>query len=77
MPDDRPLGLPATLWAVLACPCPQHAPVEPDESTGQVVCTRCATRFEVRDGVPVMLIGEAIPGPDGVGANRSAGPDGG
>lgn len=63
-----PLGVPADLWDVLACPCPEHAPVSPDTSTGQIVCTRCRTRFEVRDGVPVMLLDEASPGPAGVGA---------
>ena len=42
--------------------------MSPDTSTGQIVCTRCRTRFEVRDGVPVMLLDEASPGPAGVGA---------
>ena len=63
-----PLGIPADLWDVLACPCPEHAPVEPDEAADQVVCTRCRTRFDVRDGVPVMLLDEATPGPEGVGS---------
>ena len=67
MTDPTPLGLPAMLWGVLACPCPEHAPVEPDEATGQIVCTRCRTRFDVRDGIPVMLLDEATPGPHGVG----------
>lgn len=67
MTDDRPLGIPATLWAVLACPCPEHAPVTADETSGHVLCTRCLTRFEVRDSVPVMLLDEATPGPLGIG----------
>jgi uncharacterized protein len=62
-----PLGIAAELWDILACPCPDHAPVAPDEASGQVVCTRCGTRFDVRDGVPVMLLDEATPGPGGVG----------
>ncbi|MBI1351163.1 MAG: Trm112 family protein [Actinomycetales bacterium] len=54
-----PLGIPADLWDVLACPCPEHAPVEADEARGVIVCTACARTFEVRDGIPVMLIDEA------------------
>lgn len=67
MAESTPLGVPAVLWDVLACPCPKHAVVEADERAGQIVCTLCATRFDVRDGVPVMLLDEATPGPRGVG----------
>jgi uncharacterized protein len=51
-----PLGLSEALWAVLACPCPQHAPVGADELTGQIACTKCEVRFEVLDGIPIMLL---------------------
>ena len=61
------LGIPADLWDVLACPCPQHAAVTADEAAQRVVCTVCRTSFEVRDGIPVMLLDEAAPGPAGVG----------
>ena len=54
-----PLGIPADLWDVLACPCPAHAPVRPDEATGRIVCTECGRSFEVRDGIPVMLLEES------------------
>ena len=63
-----PLGLSPHLWDVLACPCPQHASVTADEDHDEIVCTACATRFPVRDGIPVMLIDEATPGPGGIGA---------
>ena len=69
---SAPLGIPSDLWDVLACPCPEHAAVEADEATGQVVCTRCQTRFDVRDGVPVMLLDDATAGPNGVGAPSPA-----
>ncbi len=51
-----PLGLDAALWEVLACPCPQHAPVTADEAGGQIACTKCDARFAVRDGIPIMLL---------------------
>ena len=54
-----PLGIPADLWEILACPCDAHAPVRPDEATGRIVCTSCGRSFEVRDGIPVMLLDEA------------------
>jgi hypothetical protein len=58
------------LLEVLACPCPQHAPVAPDDPTvtTKLVCQRCGTTFPVRDGIPVMLLGEATPGPGGIGS---------
>ena len=72
-PGSAPLGVSAELWDVLACPCPHHAPVRPDEAIGTAVCTRCETSFDVRDGIPVMLLDEAHPGPHGIGADDSAG----
>jgi uncharacterized protein YbaR (Trm112 family) len=63
-----PLGIAPDLWDVLACPCPEHAPVEADLDAKRIRCTRCRTTFEVRDGIPVMLLDEAAPGPSGIGA---------
>jgi len=60
---NSPLGLSPHLWDVLACPCEAHGQVEADEATGEIVCTVCRRRFPVRDGIPVMLIDEAIEGP--------------
>jgi uncharacterized protein YbaR (Trm112 family) len=59
--SSRPavLGIPAELWDVLACPCPDHAPLDADPATGRIVCTVCHRSFEVRDGIPVMLLDEA------------------
>ena len=63
------------LLEILACPCEHHAPVTPAEGPGgateALVCTRCRTRFPVRDGIPVMLLDEALPGPDGIGADSA------
>ena len=63
MPDRDP-----RLAEVLACPCPHHAKVEPAPDGGALRCERCATTFPVRDGIPVMLLSEATPGPRGIGA---------
>lgn len=52
------------LLDVLACPCPRHAPVE--EVADGLRCTHCLAVFAVRDGIPVMLLDEATPGPSGV-----------
>lgn len=53
------------LLELLACPCPHHAPVDPDPSASGLACRRCGTVFPVRDGIPVMLLSEATPGPSG------------
>ena len=61
-----PLGIAADLWDLLACPCPAHAPLEVDASEDRLVCTTCRASFEVRDGIPVLLLDQARPGPTGV-----------
>jgi uncharacterized protein YbaR (Trm112 family) len=56
------------LLEILACPCEHHSPVEPEgEPVSSLVCTRCRTSFPVRDGIPVMLLDDATPGPHGIG----------
>lgn len=55
-----PLGLSENLWEVLACPCDEHGAVVADEQDQVIVCTVCRRRFPVRDGVPVMLLDEAL-----------------
>ena len=62
--------LSAALLSVLACPCPNHAPVRAIRAGdgSSVECTRCLTRFPIEDGIPVMLLDEAAAGPQGIGA---------
>ena len=55
-----PLGLDPALWEVLACPADDHGAVIADEARNEIVCTVCGLRFPVRDGIPVMLIDEAV-----------------
>jgi uncharacterized protein YbaR (Trm112 family) len=65
------------LLEVLACPCEHHAPVEPEggdpAAASALLCTRCRTRFPVREDIPVMLLDEATPGPRGIGIEVPAG----
>lgn len=60
-------GIDAGLLELLACPCPSHAPVEQTPDGQGLRCTRCETVFPIRDGIPVMLLSEAVPGPHGIG----------
>ena len=58
-----------TLLAMLACPSDDHAPLR-EEGQGDaevLVCTFCATSYPVLDGIPVLLLDDATPGPNGVG----------
>jgi uncharacterized protein YbaR (Trm112 family) len=58
------------LLEVLACPCEHHSPGRVDgEPVTALVCTRCESSFPVRDGIPVMLLDDATPGPQGIGAD--------
>lgn len=57
------------LLELLACPSPDHAPLRYEQADGteSLVCTACASRFRIDDGVPVLLADEAVPGPNGLG----------
>lgn len=60
------VNLDAVLMEILACPCPAHAQlrigtaVDPDANA--LTCTACGRSFPVTDGIPVMLLHEALPG---------------
>ncbi len=55
------LGLDPLLLEILACPCEAHAPLRIDLARRLLVCTTCERGFPVRDGIPVMLLDEAVP----------------
>ena len=55
------LGLDPLLLEILACPCEEHAPLAVDADRRLLVCTACGRGFPVRDGIPVMLLDEAVP----------------
>lgn len=53
------------LMEILACPCDEHAPLQlgtPDDATADALtCTSCGRSFPVVDGIPVLLLDEALP----------------
>ena len=53
------------LAQVLACPCANHSPVRVRDE--DIQCISCETTFPVREGIPVMLLDDATPGPRGIG----------
>lgn len=59
------MGVDPELLKLLACPSDDHAPLRPEGE--ELVCTYCASRFRIEDGIPVLLLDEATPGPNGIG----------
>jgi uncharacterized protein YbaR (Trm112 family) len=47
------------LLDILACPDTHHAPLTYDAAAQTLTCTECRRIFEVRDGIPVLLLDEA------------------
>ncbi|MGH3719905.1 MAG: Trm112 family protein [Pseudonocardiaceae bacterium] len=56
----------AALREILACPCPAHAQLRDgtaaDPETDALTCAVCGRSFPVIDGIPVLLLDEALPG---------------
>jgi uncharacterized protein YbaR (Trm112 family) len=50
----------AQLLEILACPDEHHAPLTYDEGAQTLTCTECGRVFPIRDGIPVLLLDEAI-----------------
>lgn len=63
------MAVDAELLELLACPSDDHAPLREERRDGAdvLVCTHCATSYPVEDGIPVLLVDEATPGPNGIG----------
>ena len=75
MASDNDRGLTAqgtiseSLLSLLACPACRK-PL--DQQEGMLRCRGCGLRFPIRDGIPVMLLDEAVPPADGShGASES------
>ena len=69
------MPLDGELLAILACPSPDHAPLREEvrDGTDVLVCTYCATTYPIRDGIPVLLVDDATPGPNGIGVAAASG----
>ena len=63
------MSIDTALLELLACPSDDHAPLREEQRAGAdvLVCTFCASSFPIRDGIPVLLLDEATPGPHGLG----------
>ncbi|HEY3633012.1 MAG TPA: Trm112 family protein [Jatrophihabitantaceae bacterium] len=61
------------LLDILACPSDDHAPLREESREGGdvLVCTNCLTSYPIRDGIPVLLLDDATPGPNGIGVRAS------
>jgi uncharacterized protein YbaR (Trm112 family) len=49
------------LLEILRCPDTHHAVLDYDATAETLTCTECRRVFEVRDGIPVLLLDEARP----------------
>jgi uncharacterized protein len=54
------VALDPQLLDILACPDTHHAPLTYDADAQTLTCSECARIFEIRDGIPVLLLDEAI-----------------
>ena len=48
------------LLSILRCPDEHHAELTLDESAQTLTCVECGRVFEIRDGIPVLLLDEAV-----------------
>lgn len=59
------LTLDPQLMEIMACPCDAHAPLRAgtpaDAEADALTCTSCGRSFPVVDGIPVLLLDEALP----------------
>jgi len=58
------VNLDPKLLEILACPSDDHAPLTTgspaDPDADVLTCTSCGRQFRVEDGIPVLLLDEAI-----------------
>jgi uncharacterized protein YbaR (Trm112 family) len=54
------MSLDAELLDMIACPAPDHASLRYDADAQTLTCTSCARVYPVKDGLPVLLLDEAM-----------------
>ncbi|GGK15373.1 hypothetical protein GCM10010124_05070 [Pilimelia terevasa] len=64
------MSLDPALLEILACPDTHHTPLAYDAAGQTLTCGECRRVFEVRDGIPVLLLDEARPAAAGDGDAR-------
>lgn len=57
------MGLDERLMAILVCPACRSG-LEHKERRHVLVCVGCGLQYPVREGIPVMLVEEAVPSRD-------------
>ncbi|MFR9731021.1 Trm112 family protein [Saccharopolyspora sp. MS10] len=66
------VALESTLLEILACPAPDHGALRVEAAGAgreeHLRCTECGRGYPVRDGIPVLLLDEAVDGPEEPGA---------
>ncbi|MCW2640901.1 MAG: tetraacyldisaccharide 4-kinase [Dactylosporangium sp.] len=55
------MPLDQALLDILRCPDEHHATLDYDDAAQTLTCTQCTRVFEIRDGIPVLLLDEARP----------------
>jgi uncharacterized protein len=66
------VSLDPALLEILRCPDEHHAVLTYDEAGQTLTCTECHRVFEIRDGIPVLLLDEAV---DRVPAKKRQAPE--
>lgn len=54
------MSLDPLLLEMLVCPAEDHSPLRYDESEQTLTCPSCARVYQVKDGLPVLLLDEAV-----------------
>ena len=58
------------LLDLIACPCPAHARLDLTADGTRLRCTSCGRVFPIRDGIPVLLLSEALADPPAGGGTE-------
>jgi uncharacterized protein YbaR (Trm112 family) len=63
------MSIDPALLEMLACPSDDHAPLREEhrDNVDVLVCSYCLSTYPIEDGIPVLLLDEATPGPNGLG----------
>jgi uncharacterized protein YbaR (Trm112 family) len=61
------VSLDPALLEILRCPDEHHAVLDYDPAAQTLTCTECHRIFEIRDGIPVLLLDEARQSEPGTG----------